>query len=89
MRGAGPPQTVRLRFAPPAARYVREKTWHPTQQIDEREDGGLILTMRVNHLAEVKRWVMSFGAECEVLEPEELQLQIHDEAMELVERSRP
>lgn len=29
LRGAGRAHTVRLRFAPSAARYVREKIWHP------------------------------------------------------------
>lgn len=79
MRGAGPAQTVRLRLAPTAARFVREKTWHASQKIDEEPDDGLVLTMRVNHLAEVKRWVMSFGAECEVLVPDELKQDIISE----------
>jgi predicted DNA-binding transcriptional regulator YafY len=79
MRGAGPPQTIRLRFTAVAARFVREKTWHPTQKLEDQADGGAILTFRVNHLAEVRRWVMSFGAECAVLEPEELQSDILNE----------
>lgn len=68
-RGNGPPQRVRLRFAASAAPYVREKVWHSTQQITPQRDGGLILTMEVSHLLEVKRWVMSWGSECRVLEP--------------------
>ncbi len=85
MRGAGPAQTVRLRFAPAAARFVREKTWHVSQQIDEQRDGGLVLTMRVNHLAEVKRWVMSFGVECAVIEPPELREAIVEEARQMTD----
>ncbi len=34
--------------------------------------GGLILRMKVGGLGEVKRWVLSFGAGAEVLEPERL-----------------
>lgn len=76
VRGSGATQRVRLRFAPEAARYVRERTWHPTQRLRERRDGSLELTLRVNHLLEVKRWVLSYGAACEVLEPEELREEI-------------
>jgi hypothetical protein len=67
VRGTGPVQEVRLRFSPLAGRYVREKTWHATQRIDDQPDGGLVLTLRVNHLLEVKRWALSWGADCGVL----------------------
>jgi proteasome accessory factor B len=79
IRGTGPPQTVLLRFSPIAARYVREKTWHPSQKWAEVPDGGLILSLQVNHLAEVKRWALSFGSDCEVLEPMALKEEIHQE----------
>ncbi len=77
--GNGPAQTVRLRFKAHAARYVREKDWHPTQKVRVNGDGSLTLTFRVNHLLEVKRWVLSFGADCEVLAPKELTEQIYSE----------
>jgi len=72
VRGSGPAQEVRLRFSPLAARYIRERVWHPTQELHEEADGGLVLMLRVNHLVEVKRWALWWGAECEVLGPEEL-----------------
>lgn len=72
VRGAGPAQTVRLRFTAHAARYVREKEWHPTQMLRIHKDGSLTLTFRVNHLPEVKRWGLSYGADCDVLAPKEL-----------------
>lgn len=79
MRGEGPPQRVRLRFTAEVARYVRVKTWHPTQKVQERKDGSLVLTFEVNHLHEVKRWVLSYGAACEVLEPPELRVMVAEE----------
>jgi predicted DNA-binding transcriptional regulator YafY len=72
VRGDGPAQQVRLRFTPQAARYVRERTWHPSQQLKERKDGSLVLTLTVGHLLEVERWVLSWGAGCEVVAPGEL-----------------
>jgi predicted DNA-binding transcriptional regulator YafY len=79
VRGTGLPQRVRLHFTPEAARFVRERTWHPSQQMEERKDGGVVLTLRVNHLLEVKRWALSYGAACRVLEPEELRRQVREE----------
>jgi predicted DNA-binding transcriptional regulator YafY len=86
MRGAGPVQTVRLRFTPAAARYIRERTWHPSQELHEEADGGCIVTMRVNCLFELKRWALSFGAECEVLEPDELRAEIATEIARMQRR---
>jgi len=40
--------------------------------LHEEPDGGVVLTLRVNHLVEGKRWALWWGAECEVLGPEEL-----------------
>jgi predicted DNA-binding transcriptional regulator YafY len=79
MRGSGPPRQVRLRFTPEMARYVREKVWHPTQSLHEGKDGALELTVRVSQLLEIKRWVLSYGAGCEVLEPEELRQEVRTE----------
>ena len=39
----------------------------------------MILTLRLGHLLEVKRWVLSHGAACEVLEPEELRQEIRQD----------
>jgi len=84
MRGAGPAQTVRLLFTPHAGRYVREKVWHPSQKLRTRRDGGVELRLRVNELFEVKRWVLSYGAECKVLAPEELRREVVEELRQAV-----
>jgi predicted DNA-binding transcriptional regulator YafY len=86
VRGSGSAQTVRLRFAAQTARYVREKVWHPTQRLRENADGSLTLTFRVNHLLEVKRWVLSFGAECDVIAPVQLKEQILSEMKKMFGR---
>jgi len=79
VRGAGRAQTVRLRFAPAIAPLIRERTWHSSQTITNEPDGGVILTLKLTHLLEIKRWAMSWGAECEVLQPEELRQEIFRE----------
>ena len=68
----GEPQEVKVRFSPAQAPYIKERTWHPSQQIETEDDGSIVLTMYVADLDEVKRWLIGFGAEAQVLEPDEL-----------------
>lgn len=63
---------VRIRFNRHAAAYIRERQWHPSQTIDDQTDGSLILTVTVNHLLELKRWILSWGDDAQVLTPAEL-----------------
>jgi proteasome accessory factor B len=82
----GEPQEVRIRFSPSQAPYIRERTWHPSQKIETEPDGSIILTLQVADLWEVKRWLIGFGAEAEVLLPLELRKEIADECRTLVKR---
>lgn len=85
---AGQPlQQIRLRFAPTAAKYIREKIWHASEQSKLLPDGSVELSMSLRSLIEIRRWILSWGAECEVLEPEELRSDILREATEIVSRS--
>ena len=61
-------------------RWIRERQWHPSQQIEELPSGGLILRLRVGGVDEVKRWIMGYGYHAEVLQPESLRAQFKDEA---------
>lgn len=61
--------TVRIRFTPVVAPYIRERQWHPAQAIREQRDGGLVLEFKTNHLNEVKDWVLSWGPGAKILAP--------------------
>jgi predicted DNA-binding transcriptional regulator YafY len=63
---------VRLRFTGEAVKYVRERAWHASQVAEPDSCGGLIVGLELGHLREVERWALSWGADCEVLEPAEL-----------------
>lgn len=85
---AGQPlQTVRLRFAPTATKYVREKLYHPSQKNEFHDDGGVTIELQLRSLIEVRRFVMSWGSECTVLEPAELREDIHREAAAILEQT--
>lgn len=70
--GEGESHRVCLRFRGEAVRYVRERTWHPSQEAEPGPDGSLVVRLRLGHLREVERWALSWGPDCEVLEPAEL-----------------
>lgn len=74
---------VIIKFASQAARYIREKRWHDSQTIEEQTDGGLILRFRTSGLGEVKRWVLQYGGNAEVLEPEKLREDCFNEIQKL------
>ena len=63
---------VVLRFTPRAAGYIREKKWHPSQSLRDLKDGGAELRLKLSSLAEVQRWVLSWGGDARVLQPREL-----------------
>ncbi|RTL43637.1 MAG: WYL domain-containing protein [Candidatus Melainabacteria bacterium] len=65
---------IKIKFDPDASRYIRERKWHPSQELIEHQDGSCTLSFTAPSLDEIKRWVMSYGAQAEVLEPEELKL---------------
>jgi predicted DNA-binding transcriptional regulator YafY len=81
----GPQEQVRIQFAPEAARAVKEREWHPTQRIEEKPDGSVILKMSVQGLSEVARWVLYHAPYAKVLEPEELKKTVAEHAKRAVE----
>jgi predicted DNA-binding transcriptional regulator YafY len=83
VRHGEPPITVRVRLSPWQARWARERKYHATQTLTEREDGGVELTMTVSGTFEIRRWILSLGAEAEVLEPESLRREIAEEIQKL------
>ncbi len=81
----GRPEKVKILFQPEIAGYIEEKTWHATQQTRTIEDGCLELEMEVAATAELKSWILGWGAAATVLSPEPLADSIHAEARALVD----
>jgi len=75
---------VRLKFSPRAAFLVRETIWHQSQQIEDLDDGGCIFTVKLDAdlfkvVYGIKSWILSWGRDVEVLEPESLRISIFQE----------
>jgi predicted DNA-binding transcriptional regulator YafY len=80
--------SIAIRFSPRQARWIRERKWHRTARVEERLDGGCELRFRAAGLGEIKRWVMQFGAEAEVLAPAGLRKQVAAEAGAMAQHYR-
>jgi predicted DNA-binding transcriptional regulator YafY len=76
---------VRVRFSKERAPYIREACWHHSQSFSEEPDGSLLFEVDVNEPREVGWWVLQWGADAEVLEPESLRQELHVTAERLVE----
>ena len=70
---------VVLHFTPSARPYVLERQWHPSQQLEDTEDGGCQLRIWVSEPLEMQPWIRSWGAQVEVLAPNTLRERIAEE----------
>jgi predicted DNA-binding transcriptional regulator YafY len=68
-----------IKFDPSLERYLKENIWHPSQVFKKDQDGSVVLTMEVGGLVEVMSWVLGFGGQAEVIEPEHLRQAVTEE----------
>lgn len=69
-------ETVRLRFNVKVSHRAMETIWHPSQIIEEQSDGSIIMTFKVRDITYFRAFILGWGDEVEVLEPETLREQI-------------
>ncbi len=60
---------VKVVFSQSVARYIRDRLWHPTQKFRALSDGRLEMTLQVADTLEVRRWILGYGPDAEVVEP--------------------
>lgn len=85
----GDPVTAKVWFSARVAPYVKERQWASRQTIEEQADGSVVLSLETSGFDDLKRWVLSFGGEARVLEPDELARAVHDEARKAAEAYEP
>ena len=79
---------VKVRFAPRVAEMVAEAERHPTQVTSFEPDGSLLFEATVAGIEEIAIWILGFGRDAEVLEPETLRSLIAEHAREMAKRYR-
>jgi predicted DNA-binding transcriptional regulator YafY len=68
---------VVLRFTPKAAARARQFEFHPTQTLEEREDGSVIVRFTAAGLLEMTWHLYTWGDQVEVLNPPVLREMVH------------
>jgi len=81
--GTGEHRVV-IRFDAYAADYIREKRWHPSQELHELKDGGVELRLKLSSLGEIQRWVLGWGGSATVVEPPELAASVREAAARIL-----
>ena len=76
---------VVIRFNERVADYIREKKWHDSQQLRELKQGGVELRLKLSSLAEVGRWVLSWGGDAVVVRPAELAQSVRQAAQRVLQ----
>jgi len=76
----GTPERIEIVFEPRIARYVKERTWHSSQRLEDAADGSLTMTMDVCNDFALRSWILGFGRLARVVSPPELVRQIQAEA---------
>jgi len=77
---------VQVKFSPRVAALIAEHLWQPDQKIEKRRDGSVIFTAVVKGTLEIRRWILGWGADAEVLKPEFLRKEIREIAVAIAKR---
>lgn len=78
---------VRVRYSPRIARWIRERARHEPERIEATDDGAVL----VRHTVADPMWAvghaLGYGAEAEVVEPEEVRSMVREVAEEIAARA--
>ena len=71
---------VELLFSKKAASWVKDKSWHPSQETSQLKDGRLKMALKVSDNEELVGWILSFGGQVKVVGPAGLRTKVQEEA---------
>jgi predicted DNA-binding transcriptional regulator YafY len=80
----GSPEEVELVFETQAARWVKERVWHDSQQVTPLKRGKIRMNLRVSVTPELIAWVLGFGSQVRVIRPDSLSKAVRNEAWKLL-----
>ena len=74
----GEPAQASAVFDASVARFVRERTWHKSQTVQDLPDGRVRISLRVGVSQELVQWLLSYSGAVSVEGPEELVNRLRD-----------
>ena len=75
---------VDVLFSKKAAAWVKDKSWHPSQETTLLKNGRLKMTLKVADNDELVGWILSFGSQVSILSPESLLSKVKEEAKRII-----
>lgn len=79
---------VELLFSKKAAAWVKDKSWHPSQETKLLKDGRLKMNLKVADNDELVGWILSFGGQVRIGGPEALREKVKAEAKEILQTGK-
>lgn len=70
---------AKLVFSAYIARWIQNETWHPKQQTQWLDDGRYQMILPYKHDIELMQDILKYGAQVEVIEPQELRNKLKQE----------
>jgi predicted DNA-binding transcriptional regulator YafY len=80
----GPRMRVELEFDKPTTAWVKDRIWHPSQQLKRLSRGRMQMILSVADSREVVGWVLSFGNGVRVVQPDSLRMAVEEEAKKVL-----
>jgi Predicted transcriptional regulator len=77
---------ITIKFDKDVDSFIRDTKWHTNQEIKSLEDGSVLFSVYIDDTDDVKNWIMSFGKNAEVIEPDHLRDEIKQEIEEMFKK---
>lgn len=74
----GEPFDVTAKFSAHAATYAAEREWSAGQKLEELPNGEIIMQLKARNKAECIAWILGFGPEAEILQPDWLRQSVYE-----------
>ncbi len=81
-------QHVEVRFGVEIAHLIRERTWHPSQRLQDQEDGSVLMTFEAGGEKELLSWLYSYLPHVQVIAPQSLKQSFVEGLKEALSKNR-
>jgi len=78
--------TLKIIFEGQTARYIKEYENYKADKITDLNDGKILFEKKTTYTPDILQWVLRFGADAEVIEPEVLRFEVKWEAKRMAKK---